>query len=60
MDIVAPGLLIGQIMGRWGNFMNQEAYGPIIESQWIINLLPNFITKQMTTGAGVQHPTFFI
>lgn len=58
LDIVAPGLLIGQIMGRWGNFMNQEAYGPIIESQWIINLLPNFITKQMTTGAGVQHPTF--
>lgn len=26
-DIVAPSLLIGQIIGRWGNFMNQEAFG---------------------------------
>ncbi|HEY0827748.1 MAG TPA: prolipoprotein diacylglyceryl transferase, partial [Bacilli bacterium] len=27
VDICAPGLLIGQIIGRWGNFVNQEAYG---------------------------------
>jgi phosphatidylglycerol---prolipoprotein diacylglyceryl transferase len=26
-DICAPGLLLGQGIGRWGNFMNQEAYG---------------------------------
>ena len=26
-DMVAPGLLIGQICGRWGNFFNQEAHG---------------------------------
>lgn len=26
-DICAPGLLIGQAIGRWGNFVNQEAYG---------------------------------
>lgn len=58
LDIVAPGLLIGQIMGRWGNFMNQEAFGPIIQSQWVIDILPNFIVQQMTTIRGVQHPTF--
>lgn len=59
LDIVAPGLLIGQIMGRWGNFMNQEAFGPAIQSEWVINILPNFIVKQMTTSVGVvQHPTF--
>ena len=27
-DQLAPGLLIGQICGRWGNFFNQEAHGP--------------------------------
>ena len=26
-DLVAPGLAIGQAIGRWGNFINQEAYG---------------------------------
>ncbi|MFU8786957.1 MAG: prolipoprotein diacylglyceryl transferase, partial [Candidatus Izemoplasmataceae bacterium] len=29
-DLLAPGLLIGQAMGRWGNFFNQEAHGGII------------------------------
>lgn len=57
-DVVAPGFLIGQIVGRWGNFMNREAYGPVIQSEFLLNILPNFITKQMTTTAGVQHPTF--
>lgn len=27
VDICIPGLLLGQAVGRWGNFMNQEAYG---------------------------------
>ena len=57
-DIVAIGFLIGQIVGRWGNFMNQEAYGPAIQSDFLINILPNFITNQMTIGSNVHHPTF--
>ena len=28
-DIAAPGLILGQAIGRWGNFMNQEAFGEI-------------------------------
>ncbi|MEB3237508.1 MAG: prolipoprotein diacylglyceryl transferase [Candidatus Sericytochromatia bacterium] len=27
LDLVAPGLLLGQVIGRWGNYLNQEAYG---------------------------------
>lgn len=27
MDLICQGLLIGQIIGRWGNFMNREAFG---------------------------------
>ncbi len=31
-DLVAPGLLIGQAIGRWGNFFNGEAYGYLVEN----------------------------
>ena len=31
-DLFAPSLLIGQAIGRWGNFMNQEAYGAVIDN----------------------------
>lgn len=58
IDIVVVGFLIGQIIGRWGNFMNQEAYGPVIESQLVLNLLPNFIKNQMFILGEYHHPTF--
>lgn len=29
-DIVSPSLILGQAIGRWGNFFNQEAYGRIV------------------------------
>lgn len=57
-DILAVGFLVGQIIGRWGNFMNYELYGPAIESQFLIDLLPNFIRQQMVIGTQVHHPTF--
>ena len=37
MDIAAPSLIIAQAIGRWGNFVNQEAHGEIITNpkwQW--------------------------
>lgn len=37
LDILAPSLILGQAIGRWGNFVNQEAYGNIISNpawQW--------------------------
>lgn len=36
-DICAPSLILGQAIGRWGNYMNQEAYGYVVnnpEWQW--------------------------
>jgi len=57
-DMLAIGFLVGQIMGRWGNFMNQEAYGPIIESTFILNILPGFIKDQMFILGNYHHPTF--
>ena len=48
-DIGAFGLLIGQICGRWGNFVNAEAYGGITELPWRMELLDLGICV---------HPTF--
>ena len=33
-DIIAPCILIAQAVGRWGNFMNQELYGPPTNLPW--------------------------
>ena len=33
-DCIAPGLLLGQVIGRWGNYANQELYGPPTGSSW--------------------------
>jgi len=71
-EILAPGFLIGQIFGRWGNFFNQEAHGGIVpgatldaQRQWL-SFLPDFITNQMyitniskvAPQVGYYHPTF--
>lgn len=35
VDIVAPGLVLAQAIGRWGNYFNREAFGPVItETFW--------------------------
>jgi len=60
-DILAPGLILGQAIGRWGNFMNQEAHGgPIAEStyQSFHQYLPDFIMNQMCIEGIMYHPTF--
>lgn len=58
-DVLAPSILIGQIIGRWGNFMNQEAYGSVVERTFLENLhIPNWIIEQMNVNGFYHHPTF--
>lgn len=38
LDIAAPALIIGQAIGRWGNFMNQELYGPPTQLPWGVQI----------------------
>ena len=38
LDFVAPGILLGQAIGRWGNFVNQELYGPPTDLPWGISI----------------------
>ena len=42
VDIAAPGLALGQAIGRWGNFINQELYGPPTDLPWGIYIEPQF------------------
>ena len=54
LDIMALGLLIGQCIGRWGNFFNREAYGAEIFNDF-------FLRMGLTDRFGVLrywHPTF--
>ena len=35
LDVIAPGLVLGQALGRWGNWANQELYGrPVLDEAW--------------------------
>ena len=42
LDIVVPNILIAQVLGRWGNFFNQEVYGACVEGSKLA-FLPKFI-----------------
>jgi phosphatidylglycerol---prolipoprotein diacylglyceryl transferase len=58
-DIAAPSIILGQAIGRWGNFMNQEAHGGPVTRAFLENLhLPEFIINQMYINGAYYHPTF--
>jgi phosphatidylglycerol:prolipoprotein diacylglycerol transferase len=57
LDIVAPSLLLGQAIGRWGNFFNEEAFGGPTDLPWKLYISearrpPVFVDNQFF------HPTF--
>ncbi|MDD6223388.1 MAG: prolipoprotein diacylglyceryl transferase [bacterium] len=59
LDIVVVGLIIGQAVGRWGNFFNQEAYGTITTFEHLKSLaLPEFVIEGMYIQGAYRHPTF--
>lgn len=51
LDMAAPGFIIAQAIGRWGNFVNQEAYGRETALPWAMTIIENGIIKSV-------HPTF--
>ncbi len=62
LDFVSPAVMIGQIIGRWGNFVNMEAHGTETTLPWRMGLhVSNFsdpsIAGSMTSDIYV-HPTF--
>lgn len=60
-DLAAPGFLIGQAIGRWGNFFNQEAFGGNTTLPW--GMTGNIIGSGYANASGYDpmepvHPTF--
>lgn len=59
LDFYTVPLLLGQAIGRWGNFFNQEAHGAATTVENLKALmLPDFIIKGMTIDGVVYTPTF--
>lgn len=55
LDLVALGFLIGQGVGRWGNFMNREAFGAAVSEDYFLAM---GLTNQLTGQVEYYHPTF--
>ena len=59
VDIIAPPLIMAQGIGRWGSFMNQEAFGRITtRAALVAQHIPNWIINQMYIGGHYRVPTF--
>ncbi len=62
MDAVAPGLLLAQGIGRWGNYWNQELYGRPTSLPWALKIdaahQGGILPKYQHDPAGYYTPTF--
>ena len=70
-DVASVGFLIGQSVGRWGNFVNVEAFGGVTDVAWrmagpnVANYLKRtgqideIVFEQIVDGTLGVHPTFF-
>lgn len=68
LDMAAPGVLLGQAIGRWGNFVNAEAYGTLKEFDFLGHVVQTPNAADLPWVMGIQstatsaplyvHPTF--
>jgi phosphatidylglycerol:prolipoprotein diacylglycerol transferase len=63
LDICVPTLLVGQAIGRWGNFFNQEAYGRPTTLPWGLDIapehrIPPYDNLRQYAASTRFHPTF--
>ncbi|AYM03764.1 prolipoprotein diacylglyceryl transferase [Levilactobacillus yiduensis] len=59
LDVAAPTVILGQAIGRWGNFMNQEAFGRVTSLAFLQGLhLPQWVIDQMLINGAYRQPTF--
>ena len=57
-DMVSPAVMLGQIIGRWGNFMNGEAHGSAIEEGSIFSFIRMGLSYRDNPITNFYHPTF--
>ena len=60
IDFCVPGLLIGQAIGRWGNFFNSEAHGGPTTYEFLKSIfVPEFVIDGMKINEFYYQPTFY-
>ncbi len=57
VDIAAPGLALGQAIGRWGNLINQEVYGSPTNLPWAVHIQPQYRLPEYQNQE-TYHPLF--
>ena len=57
LDVVAPSMVLGQAIGRWGNFFNEEAFGRPTDLPWKLYISPPHRPPEFR-DALFFHPTF--
>jgi prolipoprotein diacylglyceryl transferase len=59
LDAMAPGVLVAQALGRWGNWFNQELFGKQTDLPWGLEIDPDKRPEGTTLDPNVTfHPTF--
>ncbi len=63
LDFAAPGMAIGQSIGRWGNYINRELYGPPTTLPWglripAVHRIPPYQDMTQYPESTLFHPTF--
>ena len=57
LDVLLPSVALGQAIGRWGNFFNNEAFGLPTNLPWKL-FIPNNYRPPIFTESSFFHPTF--
>ncbi|MCC0179532.1 prolipoprotein diacylglyceryl transferase [Waterburya agarophytonicola K14] len=57
LDLVAPSVILGQAIGRWGNFFNSEAFGKPTDLPWKLYIAPRYRPLGFLNSE-YFHPTF--
>ncbi len=57
LDLIAPSVILGQAIGRWGNFFNSEAFGKPTNLPWKLYIAPQYRPLELIDQE-FFHPTF--
>ena len=63
IDAILPCILLGQAIGRWGNFFNGEIYGQEVSAsslQWLNNIMPGVFERMSSFTNGVSNHIYYM